>query len=434
MPRPSRHPLINCNYYVWRLFKRDGIYYADGRSNRPRLGKHSLATTEHEEALSRLKDLDVMKAREQGLCTAAPTSTSSSPSIASGWDLYTQHSARPEILGGTASETRERFQSVRVKHEPFCKNVGVNNWSQVTASHVTAYGGYLEARPLAPRTVHYELRLIMAIHRYLISSKHLPESLRFHLSLKRPKGSDTHCYSPEQVRRMLEHCHQDRELHWLRQIILTLALTGFRIGELISLRRSDIQRDADGTPAFLRVADEGSRARRDESLSRRRTKGRRSRQVPIHPTLQSLLESLPVRSDGVLFLNNNGQPVNYHVILSTFISRVIQPLASEFPTVAGQIGFERGRLHSFRHFFVSQALLNGVSEGEIRDWIGHANTELIDLYRHLAADESRRRMQHLNLLGEQPATDGPSRTFTGPSRSASHRERRSTDECPLDEF
>lgn len=135
----------------------------------------------------------------------------------------------------------------------------------------------------------------------------------------------------------------------------------------------------------------------------------------------------------MLYVTDKGRPVTYDVILATFTERVIQPLASEFPTVAGQIGFEKGRLHSFRHFFVSQSLLNGVSEGEIRDWIGHADTGLIDLYRHLAADESRRRMQHLNLLGAPPGTDGPSRAPTGPSRSTSQRERMSTGECPLDE-
>lgn len=433
MPRPSRQPLINCNFYVWRLFIRGGVYYADGRSNRPRLGKHSLATTERDEALTRLKALDTAKAREQGLCTSAPTSASSGPSIASGWDLYVRHSARPEILGGTASITRKRFRSVRTKHEQYCRSQGVDDWSQVNAPHITAYGHLLESQEFAPRTIHYELGLLKAVHRFLMTDKHLPESLRFHLPLRRPPGSDTYCYRPEQVRRMLEHCEQNSALHWLHRVILMLALTGLRIGELISLRRSDIQRDDDGTFAFLRVANEGSRARRDESLSRRRTKGRRSRLVPVNSGLESLLNSLPVRTDGVLFLTDKGQPVSYNVILSTFVERVIKPLSSEFPTVVGQIGFEKGRLHSFRHYFVSQSLINGASEGEIRDWIGHADTGLIDLYRHLAADESRRRMQHLNLLGEQPVTDGPSRAPAGPSRSASQRGRMSTGECPLDE-
>ncbi|MCC7422446.1 MAG: site-specific integrase [Planctomycetaceae bacterium] len=254
--------------------------------------------------------------------------------------------------------------------------------------------------------------MLKAVHRFLITDKHLPESLRFHFPLRRPPGSDTYCNSSEQVRRTLKHGQLDRELHWLFRVILTLVLTGFRIGELISLRRSDIHRDDDGTPAFLRVVDEGSRARRDESLSRRRTKSRRSRQVPIHSELQPLLDALPIRTDGVLFLTDKGRPVTYDVILSTFVERVIKPLSSAFPTVVGQIGFENGRLHSFRPYFVSQSLLNGASEGEIRDWIGHADTGLIDLYRHLTADESRRRMRHLNLLGARPGTDGPSRAPT----------------------
>jgi hypothetical protein len=39
--------------------------------------------------------------------------------------------------------------------------------------------------------------------------------------------------------------------------------------------------------------------------------------------------------------------------------------------MCAEIGFEHGRLRSFRHFFVSQAFICGASEGEIREWVWH---------------------------------------------------------------
>ena len=49
------------------MFQRDGVYYADGRSGKHKLGKHSLGTRDREEAIERLKVIDRKKAVELGL-------------------------------------------------------------------------------------------------------------------------------------------------------------------------------------------------------------------------------------------------------------------------------------------------------------------------------------------------------------------------------
>ena len=42
MPRQPKHAPIQCQYFTWHLRQRDGVYYGDGRANKPSLGKHSL--------------------------------------------------------------------------------------------------------------------------------------------------------------------------------------------------------------------------------------------------------------------------------------------------------------------------------------------------------------------------------------------------------
>ena len=42
--KPNRPPVV-CEFFAWRLFQRDGVYYADGRTGKYNLGKHSLART-----------------------------------------------------------------------------------------------------------------------------------------------------------------------------------------------------------------------------------------------------------------------------------------------------------------------------------------------------------------------------------------------------
>jgi hypothetical protein len=49
---------------------------------------------------------------------------------------------------------------------------------------------------------------------------------------------------------------------------------------------------------------------------------------------------------------------------------------------------EHGGLVAFRHAFVSQAFLDDASEGEIREWVGHTNSRIVERYRHLRSDDA----------------------------------------------
>jgi integrase len=80
---------------------------------------------------------------------------------------------------------------------------------------------------------------------------------------------------------------------------------------------------------------------------------------------------------------------------------VIEPLKEESPTSPGEIGFEHGRIHSFRHFFCSQAFLGGASEGEIREWLGHAESKMVEHYRHLRNEDAQRKMEQINFTGPE---------------------------------
>jgi integrase len=85
-------------------------------------------------------------------------------------------------------------------------------------------------------------------------------------------------------------------------------------------------------------------------------------------------------------------------VLSVFIRDVIDKLKARFPAPAGKNGFEHGRLHSFRHFFVSQCFLGGASEGEIRQWVSHADSKMVEHYRHLGRKDALAKMEQINFL------------------------------------
>jgi integrase len=145
----------------------------------------------------------------------------------------------------------------------------------------------------------------------------------------------------------------------------------------------------------ITVADERASRRKRLAGMMRTTKGKRSRNIPIHPRLRETLLKMDRGSDGRVFHTKRGNPIQHRSILQVFIRDVINPLKPRFPTLEGETGFEHGRLHSFRHFFVRQCFLGGASEGEIREWVGHANSKMVEHYRHLGRKDALRRMEQI---------------------------------------
>ena len=139
MPRKPHQAPIVCQHFTWRLFQRDGVFYADGRTGSRNLGKHSLGTRDREQALANLRQLDFQKAIELGLIEADSQTVPSAPSIADGWRLYLDHCARPQVMGGASEATRKRYRAVRDKHIGFCQR-RADSWSQIDKAAVQAYG------------------------------------------------------------------------------------------------------------------------------------------------------------------------------------------------------------------------------------------------------------------------------------------------------
>ena len=236
----------------------------------------------------------------------------------------------------------------------------------------------------ADRTVYLEINLLKSVSGWLVKNKHLPADCKLIYGLQKPIGTDTYCYSIDEVTAMVKHCQADPKLAWLGHVIMALSHTGLRISELADLRWSDL----DLIRGTIRVADERSSRRKQKAGSARTTKGGRSRFVPIQKGLKKLLLTLERNSDGYVFRAAHGGRLQPRNVLQMFIDDVIEPLKTKFPTPLGEIGFEHGRPHSFRHYFCSQSYLGDASEGDIRKWLGHADSKMVEHYRHLRGEDT----------------------------------------------
>src|SRR5438045_121108 len=99
MPKKPKKEKITGRYFVWLLGRRNDVWYADGRSNEPSVGRHSLGTKDYQAAVSALQQLDVVQAVRIGIADPIELdATGPKPlSLAEGWELYRKHVSRPRV-------------------------------------------------------------------------------------------------------------------------------------------------------------------------------------------------------------------------------------------------------------------------------------------------------------------------------------------------
>ncbi len=398
MPKTRKNELIQSAHFRWLLGERNGVFFADGRSNRSNVGRHSLGTRDRAEALSLLGRLDLFKAVEFGLADRRLLDEEVDATVLSlekGRELYESHVRRPRVTGGAKPKTLQRYKAVLDKFLAFAKSKGITSWNGVTRRVLEQYAGHLDAEEYAPRTEYLELTALKQIIKWLVAEKLLPSACQFTMPLDRPRGTDAFCYRAEHVRAMIDHCRTKPGLMFLADIITALACTGLRISELASLRWTDVDLETD----TVSLTDESSRAPRRTKGKERETKTGQSRSLPIHADFRSVLEQLPRSKDGLLFHGPKGAQLKPDTIRNILLREVLTPLAKRFPTPKGEIGLEDGRLHSFRHYFCSICANSGVAEHVVMTWLGHRDSKMVRHYYHLHAEESQRQMGRLNFLG-----------------------------------
>ncbi len=55
-----------------------------------------------------------------------------------------------------------------------------------------------------------------------------------------------------------------------------------------------------------------------------------------------------------------------------------------------------GKLHTFRHSFISHALLANIQVAVVRTWVGHIDQRVIDLHTHMHDPASKAAMERIS--------------------------------------
>jgi integrase len=397
MPRKRLKESIPGQFFHWLLGTRQGVYYADGRSGNPHnAGRHSLGTRDRQEALDRLRRLDLVQAVRFGLAKedVLQDSTSSLLTLDDGRNRYLQFVSRPSVQGGEAPRSFKRFRAVLHKFVKFAESKGILHWQQVNKDVLRQYGAWLEDNDYHDKTQYTELTVLKQLVKWLVAEQLLPATNLIAMKLSKPQGTTTYCYSPEQVQAILDFCRRHTDLAWLADLIVALATTGLRIGEVADLRWSDVDLER----GILQLTDSSRSTRKSKRTETRSTKSHRNRHLPIHGDLAAVLKRLEHHPDGRIFHGPKGGKTKPDTVRSIFKREVLPEVAQALPPNDCDEGVLNGRLHSFRHYFCSVAADHGIPEQMLMAWLGHRDSDMVRHYSHLRQDEARKQMAKIPFL------------------------------------
>jgi integrase len=170
-----------------------------------------------------------------------------------------------------------------------------------------------------------------------------------------PETFVPHIYTDQELRRLLAGVDENQaevrctiSARTFQAALLLLYGAGLRLGELLALRRDDV--DLDRSLILIRES-----------------KFYKSRQLPVGPRLtQILAEVAPANrpSMAAFFVNRRGHPIPLHTIWWNF---------NKLRTAVGV----RGRLHDLRHTFAVHRLLAWYREGaDVQRHLPHLSTYL----------------------------------------------------------
>jgi integrase len=354
--KPDRTPSEPVGEWV-SIFQRGTTWYANyqlnGRQNRP-----SLKTDNKKTAIRRAREIDqrITEGQNPQKIEAAQITEV----IAAYKDSV--------VAEGRSKKTKTKYWAVLTAVETLATEMGRSSIMQVDLAFVDRYRSQ-RAKNCRPITVYHEIVILKQFVKFAITRRMAPRDPLALLKMKRPKPAPQPYFDEAQ----LEQIHSAaRPPH--RSTFLLLAETGLRIGEAKWLTWADV--DFAAGVIHIRAKDDWQPKTGDE------------RAVPMTSRLHALLSQLPRKGRWVL----TAMQTTKHPLVGRQIDER-RALAALKRVLAG-LGL-KGKLHSFRHSFISRSLTRGVEEPIVRSWVGHVDPAIMRLYTHISSKLSQERIKLL---------------------------------------
>lgn len=348
-----------------RIFRRGKRWYANFQFNK-RQYRESLKTSNKKEARRRAAQIDVKLTAGQWQPAVAAVSVRTA--VDAYLDMLTAE--------GRAAKTMAKYRHVLNRVEVLAEQRRVKEVAGLDLAFLDAYRKMRTDDGAAAKTKYTECVILRQLIHFALSRNMIGADPMKGVKMPKPKPTTQPCWTTEEVQRILKTAG-DAE----RPALTLLAETGMRFGELAWLTWDDV--DLAKNTLLIRPKPGWKPKTGDQ------------RGVPLSPTARATIERLPRTWVWVVTMPpskahpEDGRQWTERRLLST-LKRLLKQLKLE------------GKLHTFRHGFISRALLNGIPVAVVRQWVGHVDPHVIDLYTHVHDAASQEAMK--KLTGDQKRT------------------------------
>lgn len=235
------------------------------------------------------------------------------------------------------------------------------------------YRNQRSAAGCQPKTIYNETVVLLQLMKFAKRMDFITTEPFKDFSNPEPRPTTQPCWTPEEVEQILAAA-RDRD----RLAFTILADTGLRLGELQWLSWDDI----DLSRQTLRIIPKDGW---DPKTGNQRI-------VPLTRRLHTMLTEAERIGRWVIIRPHTASDAE---------PRQLNPrrLLGALKQVLNRFGLA-GHLHTFRHSFISKALLGGTPEPMVREWVGHVDPEILKLYTHVTREQSRQFMDRLSVCGD----------------------------------
>jgi len=341
------------------IFQRAGVWYAnfqcEGKQRR-----QSLKTRSKKEARRRALLI------EAALLTGEYKQSARSPALESVIADYLAYVSTERRAKKTVEKCKLTFKRLaRLAEQHHLRSI-----RQVDRKLIDAYRAERVAAGSKPKTVHHQTVIIRQLVNFALSRNMLSTDPLKGLKLKNPKPTRQPCWERGEVEKILAAATGHH-----RSSLILLAETGCRVGEIKHLTWDDV--DFERSLIHIRPKDDWKPKTGDQ------------RAIPMSPKARALLKNLPRLSRWVVTM----KPSIRHPTVGRQISE--RRLLQYLKRLLKRLGLT-GHLHTFSHAYISQALIQGIPEAIVRQWVGHVDRDVMRLYTHIADEASQAAMQRLS--------------------------------------
>ena len=232
----------------------------------------------------------------------------------------------------------------------FLKGRGLETVDQVQREDLESFLAKMGKDKYTPKSISRKINSIRTFYRFLKSSSHVTDDPSLLVSHPKYELAPPRILTPTEYRALRDAARNDPRMSAIIELLLQ---TGIRIGELTSLRLSDIKKDSLRIPAIEKHEE---------------------RVVPLNKraqeSLNKYLEVRPKTSNEAdfLFITKSGKP---------FLIRNIRTSIERYFRLAE---IRNAKVNDLRHTFVAHHLKNGTSIVLLSKMLGHKRISTTERY------------------------------------------------------